>query len=197
MVAGLSSPLARRLAHLRGCGDILLGRPAKKIPWLMVDAGSLWCSIQHTHMVVSINGGTPIAGWFIMENPIKLMICGYPYLRTAPYIRLGNSFWIVVARTCLNGNRYIHIEQKNVERIAEYGIKWLSLLSNFLHLTSTSFTPFLNPNPSLSFSFLLASPVAFSGLSENFPLDSLVYWLLSAFSHLRSIMFTLKDAISM
>ena len=84
-----------------------------------------------------------------------------------------------------------------MERIAKYGIKWFSLLSNFLHLTSTSFTPFLNPNPSLSFSVLLASPVVFSGLSENFPLDSLVYWLLSAFSHIRPIMFTLKDAISM
>ena len=24
------------------------------------------------HMVVSINGDTPIAGWFIMENPIKV-----------------------------------------------------------------------------------------------------------------------------
>ena len=24
------------------------------------------------HMEVSINGGTPIAGWFIMENPIKM-----------------------------------------------------------------------------------------------------------------------------
>ena len=29
-------------------------------------------------MEVSINGGTPIAGWFIMENPIKMDELGVP-----------------------------------------------------------------------------------------------------------------------
>jgi hypothetical protein len=35
-------------------------------------------------MGVSSNGGTPIAGWFVVENPIKvdyLGIAGYPYFR--------------------------------------------------------------------------------------------------------------------
>ena len=31
------------------------------------------------------HGGTPIAGWFIIENPIqKWMIWGYPYFRKPP-----------------------------------------------------------------------------------------------------------------
>jgi hypothetical protein len=32
-------------------------------------------------MGVSINGGTPIRGWFIMENLLKWMIEGYPLVR--------------------------------------------------------------------------------------------------------------------
>ena len=33
------------------------------------------------------NVGTPIAGWFIMENPIlKWMIWGYAYFRKPPYV---------------------------------------------------------------------------------------------------------------
>ena len=36
-------------------------------------------------MEVSVNGGTPIAGWFIREHPtIKWMIWGYPYVRKPP-----------------------------------------------------------------------------------------------------------------
>ena len=30
-------------------------------------------------MTVSIHGRSPIAGWFIMEHPIKMNIEGYPY----------------------------------------------------------------------------------------------------------------------
>ena len=38
----------------------------------------------YIYMGVSSNGGTPIAGWFVVENPIKvdyLGIAGYPYFR--------------------------------------------------------------------------------------------------------------------
>ena len=38
------------------------------------------------YMGVSINGGTPIAGWFIMEHPIKWIISGYPHFRKPPHI---------------------------------------------------------------------------------------------------------------
>ena len=41
-------------------------------------------------MGVSINGGTPIAGWFIKKNHgksiYKWMIWGYPHFRKSPYI---------------------------------------------------------------------------------------------------------------
>ena len=38
------------------------------------------------HMGVSTNGGTPIAGWFIRENPIKMdEDWGYPHFRKPPY----------------------------------------------------------------------------------------------------------------
>ena len=33
-------------------------------------------------MEVSKDGGTPIAGWFIMENPKKWMIWEYPHDQT-------------------------------------------------------------------------------------------------------------------
>ena len=31
-----------------------------------------WSDFQFSHAGVSINGDTPIAGWCIMENPIKM-----------------------------------------------------------------------------------------------------------------------------
>ena len=40
--------------------------------------------LLYIYMGVSSNGGTPIAGWFVVENPIKvdyLGIAGYPYFR--------------------------------------------------------------------------------------------------------------------
>ena len=37
-------------------------------------------------MGVSINVGTPIAGWFIMEHPTKMDDdWGYPFFRKPPY----------------------------------------------------------------------------------------------------------------
>jgi hypothetical protein len=36
--------------------------------------------------MLSINGGTPIAGWFLMESSIKMNEnWGYPYFRKPPY----------------------------------------------------------------------------------------------------------------
>ena len=38
-------------------------------------------------MRVSINGGSPIAGWFLRENPIKMDDdWGYPHFRGNPQI---------------------------------------------------------------------------------------------------------------
>ena len=53
-------------------------------------------------MEVSINGGTPIAGWFLWEAPVWMMIWGYPHLwKTSPWIetpetvvkRFGDLIW--------------------------------------------------------------------------------------------------------
>ena len=42
---------------------------------------------QVIYMGGSINGGTPIAGWFTMENSLKIdENWGYPYFRKPPYV---------------------------------------------------------------------------------------------------------------
>jgi hypothetical protein len=44
------------------------------------------CFCEYPELGVSINGSTPIAGWFIMEHPSinKWMIWGYPPLWKPP-----------------------------------------------------------------------------------------------------------------
>ena len=45
---------------------------------------SAWESHLFEHMGVSINGGTPIAGWFTMKNPIKMDDLGVPLFQETP-----------------------------------------------------------------------------------------------------------------
>ena len=47
-----------------------------------------WYQVHHRQMGVSINGGTPIAGWFIRENPsLTWMRTGVAlWLRKPPYV---------------------------------------------------------------------------------------------------------------
>jgi hypothetical protein len=39
-------------------------------------------------------GGIPIAGWFVMENAIKMDDLGYPYFRKPPYTIFGGFIHI-------------------------------------------------------------------------------------------------------
>ena len=55
------------------------------LPWSQSVSQSENQAIRSGPKGVSINGGTPIAGWFIRENPRKLDDdWGYPHLRKAP-----------------------------------------------------------------------------------------------------------------
>ena len=46
-------------------------------------------NLYSNYMEVSINGGTPIAGWFIRENPVKVDDdWGYPYFRTLGHLHI-------------------------------------------------------------------------------------------------------------
>jgi hypothetical protein len=42
-------------------------------------------------MEVSYNGGTPIAGWFTMENPVKIHDLGVPPFQEAYHLRPPSS----------------------------------------------------------------------------------------------------------
>ena len=41
-------------------------------------------------------GGTPIAGWFIMEIPMNMDDLGYPYFRTPPYRFIDVFFYEIL-----------------------------------------------------------------------------------------------------
>ena len=71
-----STPRAiRRLTH--DCHDSMIG----------ANLGEYWQRHHELYMEASINGGTPIAGLVIMENPIKMDDdWGYPYFRKPSYI---------------------------------------------------------------------------------------------------------------
>jgi len=47
--------------------------------------------MAHVYMKVSINGGTPIAGWFTVENLIKMDDLGIPLFQEPPYIYIYTS----------------------------------------------------------------------------------------------------------
>ena len=72
---GLSTLLSWMVPPLSMC--VALGSPTN----------SASSAKHHHHLGVSINGGNPIAGWFISwKIPLKLMIWGYPDFRKPPFI---------------------------------------------------------------------------------------------------------------
>ena len=52
--------------------------PIKMVTWGMVYGIVLPTLDVMIEMGVSINGGSPIAGWFVMEKPIKMDDLGVP-----------------------------------------------------------------------------------------------------------------------
>ena len=43
-----------------------------------------------SHMGISSNGGTPIAGWFmVVQHTIEMDDLGVPYFRKPPYLRVN------------------------------------------------------------------------------------------------------------
>jgi len=75
----------------RGCLPWCPARHPYPTAWQYLPGTPGWKS--HINMAVSINGGTPIAGWFAVENPIyKWMITGGTPILGNPNI-CGNSLF--------------------------------------------------------------------------------------------------------
>ena len=79
----------------------------------------------NTYIQVSINMGTPIAGWFIRENPIQMDDdWGYPYFRKPSYMYLYNPLHSNPSAVGIFFYLYVHM------------VVMMKLLQHMVHYTT-------------------------------------------------------------
>ena len=102
---------------------------------------------------VSINGGSPIAGWFIRENPnLKWMTWGYSHFRTPPYLLAYIRWMYVLLILC-------SIQVSKLSNLSPVKIcHCMSELSPFWWTLPGSIISSLHPTFSYSFTTWLLSP---------------------------------------
>ena len=99
------------------------------IRFWIVEKAKRWTSCVCHHMGGSTNGGTPIAGWFIMENTINMDVWGVPLFQETPiyiyiYVYIYNV-WLLLCGYGIAMDQYLQIQKKTGDdHPANYQLYW-------------------------------------------------------------------------